>query len=321
MIAATAVLAGCGEDGSHFKIEGRLLQMNQSEFYVYSTDGDLAGIDTIKVRGGRFAYETQCEHPMTLTIVFPNYSELPIYAEPGKTASISGDASHLKMLKVKGTKTNELMSSFREQIANASPPEIKKYASQFVADHPDSPIGLWLIRKYFIATPTPDYKEALRLAKMMQDRQKENPLAAQMVREATRLSNTDIGKTLPPFSATDIDGNTVNSASLMTGTVVINTFATWSYNSYNTMNQLKKAIEGNNHVKVISISADASKRDCANFIKSSGITWQVICTGEMFETPLLSQLGMMAVPANMVVTNGRIVARDLSTQDLVKRLN
>ena len=134
-LLALLLLASCGEDGHHFKIEGRLLQMNSGEFYVYSTDGDINGFDTIKVEGGRFAFEMPCERAMTLTIIFPNFSQIPIFAEPGKTVTIKGDASHLKALKIKGTKTNELMSSFRERIANASPPEIKQYAAQFIADH------------------------------------------------------------------------------------------------------------------------------------------------------------------------------------------
>lgn len=127
LFTAILLLASCGEDSKHFKIEGRLLQMNQGEFYVYSNGAGVEGLDTIKVQGGRFSFEMPCLSPVTLTLVFPNFSETPIFAEPGKTAKIDGDASHLKMLKVKGTKDNELMTTFRSQISNASPPEIKHY--------------------------------------------------------------------------------------------------------------------------------------------------------------------------------------------------
>ena len=43
--------------------------MNQGEFYVYSPDGAITGIDTIKVQGGRFAYEIPCEDKGTIVIV------------------------------------------------------------------------------------------------------------------------------------------------------------------------------------------------------------------------------------------------------------
>ena len=57
LITLTLVLVSCGSRSGHFKLEGRLLNLNQGEFYIYSTDGVFAGIDTIKVDGGRFAYE------------------------------------------------------------------------------------------------------------------------------------------------------------------------------------------------------------------------------------------------------------------------
>lgn len=78
------LLVSCGTDSKHFKFEGRFLHLNQGEFYLYSEDGAVSGIDTIKVEGGRFAYEMACEAPTTLILVFPNFSRQPIFAEPGR---------------------------------------------------------------------------------------------------------------------------------------------------------------------------------------------------------------------------------------------
>lgn len=313
------LLASCGEDSKHFKIEGRLLQMNQGEFYVYTTDGSNPGIDTIKVEGGRFAYEAPCEQPSTFVLVFPNFSEIPVFAEPGKTIDIDGDASHLKKLKIKGSKDNELMSSFREQIAEASPPEIKKYASQFVADHPDSPVGLWIVRKYLVATAQPDYKEALRLIKLMQAKQPKNSQLAVLAQSISSLNNCSVGNTLPSFTTYDIDGKSVSSSDLSSGTAVICVWASWSYNSQDMMRKLKDAVQDKGGVKIVTISLDASKYDCRNNMKMNQITWQTVCTGDLFNTIPLKQLGMLAVPDNMVLENGKIVARDLSADDLAKR--
>ena len=73
---------------------------------------------------------------MTLMLVFPNFTEQPIFAQPGKTVDVKGDAYHRKELTVEGTKDNKLMNSFRRQTANASPPEALKYARQFILRPP-----------------------------------------------------------------------------------------------------------------------------------------------------------------------------------------
>lgn len=319
-VISLLLLASCGEDGKHFKIEGRLLQMNQGEFYIYSTDGGIQGIDTIKAQGGRFAYEPQCERPTTLTLVFPNFSETPIFAEPGKTVKVEGDASHLKKLQIKGTKTNELMTSFREQISQASPPQTKRYASQFIADHPESPIGTWLVRKYFIATANPDYKEALRLVKLMSSHQKDNGALLVLSKQITALKDNTVGNKLPTFTAYDINGKLISSSDLHSGTAVICTWASWSYNSTDILRQLKNAIDDKKGIKVVTISVDASKKDCESYIKTNQISWPVVCTGELFETKLITKLSMLTVPDNIVVKNGRIVARGLSAKELVEKI-
>ena len=78
LLLLTLVLVSCGTDSHHFEIDGRLINLNQGEFYVYSPDGGINGIDTIKVEGGRFAYEIACEQPCVLVIVFPNFSQQPV---------------------------------------------------------------------------------------------------------------------------------------------------------------------------------------------------------------------------------------------------
>ena len=319
LFSVILLLASCGEDSKHFKIEGRLLQMNQGEFYVYSNEPGVEGIDTIKVQGGRFSFEIPCQNPVTLTLVFPNFSETPIFAEPGKTAKIDGDASHLKMLKVKGTKDNELMTTFRSQISNASPPEIKHDIELLIQDHPQSPVGVWLLRKYFLATSMPDYPTADRLLKVLMKSQPENGSLKRLSRSVEKLKNTGVDSKLPSFSTFDINGGNVSSSQLSTGTAVICVWATWSFDSQDMLRQLQ-SLSKTAGFKVLAINVDASKYDCRNFVKGNQITFPVVCTGEMFETPVLQQLCLQSVPDNLAIKNGKIVGRNLNTQDLIKML-
>ena len=103
-ILLTLVVVSCGTGSGHFRIKGRLRSFNQGEFYVYSPDRGLTGMDTIKVADGRFSYETTLGDEATFIIVFPNYSELPVFGKSGTTAEISGDASHLKEVEIHGEK-------------------------------------------------------------------------------------------------------------------------------------------------------------------------------------------------------------------------
>ncbi len=320
-LPALFLLASCGEDSKHFKIEGRLLQINQGEFYLYSSDGTISGFDTIKVQGGRFSHEIECDHPTTLTLVFPNFSEQPIFAEPGKTVDIDGDASHLKMLKIKGTDDNELMSDFREQIAASSPPEIKRFAARFIEDHPQSPVSIYLVKKYFIVTPRPDYREAARLLKLMKASQPDNFIISNMLRDTKVLGQSAVGTRLPAFKIKDMKGNTITSNSLSRGLVVICTWASWSYPSTDMLRQLHQIqIDKQKPFKVISICVDANKADCDTYLSVNEIKTPNVFTGEMFNTAPLKILGLQNVPDNIVVKDGKIVARSLDINSLREKV-
>lgn len=295
--------------------------MDQGEFYVYSPDGALEGVDTIRLQGGRFNYEMVCESPKTLVIVFPNYSEQPIFAEPGKDVKLQGDASHLKELTVKGTKANELMNTFREQILNTSPPREVAIAEQFIKDNPQSVVSLYLLRRYFIAGSRPNYEKALQLCKLLKKQQPENVLLGQLQQQMAQLSHVREGKRMPQFTATDVQGNKVNNATLGKGLAVIMVSATWSYDAQRMVQDIRQlAKKSKGRLKVVSISIDPNPRQCRANAARDSITWPMICDGKMLESPLLHTLSLFNVPDNILINNGNVIAKGLRNDELKQRI-
>lgn len=317
----SVLLVSCGTDGKHFKFEGRFLHLNQGEFYLYSEDGTVNGIDTIKVEGGRFAYEMACDHPATLVLVFPNFSRQPIFAEPGKTVSIKGDASHLKEMEVTGTNDNELMTAFRKQVADASPPEATKLAAQFAEDNPASRVSAYLVKSYLVAVPKPDYQEALRLTRLLLEKQERNGELARMEQALKAITQCGVGAQLPAFTTSDINGKTVSSASLGKGIAVITLYASWNYDSMELLRRLKALRrQKGGRFQVATFSIDASKKECDNSLRFDSITWPVVCDGKMFGGDVVKKLGLYSVPNNLLLKNGRVIARGLSANELVQRI-
>lgn len=321
LILLTLVLVSCGVDGKHFKLEGRFLHLNQGEFYVYSTDGVLDGIDTIKIEGGRFAYEIPCDEEGTLVMVFPNFSEQPIFTQPGKTVEIKADASHLKELEAEGTDNNKLMTAFRKQVSNMSPQQAVDAAEEFVKHNPKSDVSAWLIRKYFILAPKPDYAKAKQLLDLMIAEQPKNGKLVNLQQQLIGLAAT-AGKSLPIFTATDINGNKVTQANLtQSPNAVVFLWASWNYESTDMQRQLKrlKAAKGNG-LSVIGVCIDPSKSEMQQSLRRDSISWPTINEGMMFDTKIAKQLGLSQVPANILLKNGKIVGRNLRMNELKEKI-
>ncbi|MBF1411029.1 MAG: DUF4369 domain-containing protein [Prevotella histicola] len=312
------ILISCGTRSGHFKMEGRFLHMNQGELYVYSPDGGIDGLDTIKIEAGRFAYEIPCSKPATLVIIFPNYSVQPIFAESGGSVEVKADASHLKEMEVKGTDDNELMTKFRKQIANSSPPDELKYAIQFIKDHPESTVSVYLLNRYLIQTETPDYKQAANLLKILLKEQPENVTLGRLQRQISGLGTLRVGDKLPNFTAKDVNGKLINNATLANQTIIISTWAAWSYESLDFQRALNDAVKAGK-IAALGISVDANPKDVRQALKNDDITFPNVCDGKMLSTPLLKTFGLTTVPDNIVVRNGKIIERGITANTVRQR--
>ena len=324
-VAATLalLLAACGVDGKRFRVEGRFLNLNRGEFYVYSTNGLIDGIDTVKLEGGRFTYDIPCEREGTLVMVFPNFSEQPIFAQPGKSVDIGGDASHLKELTVKGTKDNKLMNQFREAIVNASPPQVAKIAAMFAADNPTSLVSVYLVRRYFITTPTPNYKEAERLVKLLLVQQPKNGELNRMQTLISTLAKTSVGAPLPAFQARSTKGEKVSQQPYNKAAVaVFNVWSTTNMQSMEIQRMLKQKVrDSKGKLQVVSLCVDPILRECNDVLQRDSISWPNICDGAMFEGDVAKKLGIYTVPFNILLKNGKIIARDLDNNQLKEQLD
>lgn len=325
VVMMTAAFVACGTDSHHFQLEGRFLKMNMGDFYVYSPDGIISGVDTIHVKGGRFAYEIPCEQEGIIVIVLPNFSELPVFVEPGASVDMKADASHIKDIEITGTKENEKMTEWRKNIDGMSPPDQRLQAEEFIRKNPETIMAQWLLRKFFLHTPDAKSKKAYELIRLIEKSGRSSAAVSRLSEGLQRVSNANIGDRLPSFIAKDIHGKSVSSVELMKGKAVILVGTSWNYDGVNmrrsvahTYNKLKE--EGHSAPKIITISLDASEEITKEHLRYDSIPWPVICDGKMWDSPLVKALGISNIPDNILINNGKIIGRRMKTDDLVKEL-
>lgn len=323
ILIAALLLAACGSDNGRFKLEGRLRNINQGEFWVYSTDGGIAGFDTIAVRSGRFSYETELRGPSTLVVVFPNYSEQPVFAEPGEKVHIKGDATHLKEMIIEGTDDNERMTELRMELNETAPPDVHKVVSAYISEHLESPTSIYLLQRYFLLTSTPDYKQAQKLVNMML---KENPENGQLIRLQKQLKTLQGGavkSSIASFTTTDVKGRKVTENSLKSKLNVVSVWASWSYSSMEQQRRLKTLKDKyGDKLGILSICIDGRPAECKRLVERDSLKWSTVCDGRMWETPLLAKFGLADVPANLMIDeHGKIIERNLQPLKLEEQIN
>ena len=224
---------------------------------------------------------------------------------------------------VKGTKDNELMNKFREQIHSASPPEVLKAARQFAADHPESIVATYLVRRYFIDTSTPDFATAKRLLKDIAAKQPDNGYVDMLKSMVAGRESTPEGA-LSKLNVRDINGSSVTTATLKkVRTTVVLAWSTWNYTSVSMLRQLdQRAKASNGRIAVVGICLNPSLKQCRTALKSNDITTAtIICDGRMVDGTAYNQMEMVGLPDNILLENGRIKKSSLTMSNLMNELD
>lgn len=316
------LLAACSQRHDNFVLEGSFKGFSQGELYIYGVNGAWP-LDTIGVAKGKFRYAVPITEPTAFVIVFPNFAELLVMGEPGADVEIEGDASHLLQTKITGTKENEALTTFRRQTAEMTPQQASEAVFNLLKEYPQAPFATYLIQRYYIQSPTPDYKRAAEIAGLIK---LSHPLASSNGDFIRRLKGVDAlrdGNKLPQFTATDLNGRPVSNADLKAPVNIITTWSSWNYESINLQRQLQNRFrQAGSDLRILSICVDADVKDCRRRVTRDSVKWSTVCDGRMWESPVLNALGLAFVPDNIVTdASGKILAHGLQNRDLLTKID
>ena len=309
-------MVACGVPDDRFRLEGQFKNLNQGEFYLFNYSHGTK--DTLRSTDGQFIYDVELTDTTTYVLMFPNFSELPIFAQPGSLVKIEGDVTHLRETEVRGTEENEQMTAFRLATNELMPPEVRQKAEEYITAHPSSVSSIYLLRRFFIQGQTADYKHSYELCKILQEAQPTNVELVQLLQQLQRLQNVRSDGWLPNFTAKDVKDKTVDNSLLNKKVNVIMAWATWNFDSQNAIRQLKMVYDDYpRDLSVVTVCLDASPSEGRNIFARDSLPWPNICDGKMWDSPVVTQLGLTFVPDNIVVgPQGNIVARSMKTTDL-----
>lgn len=314
------LVGSCNKQTDRFKLVAQFKNLNQGEFYIYDTN--TGEKDTIAVYDGRFTYERQLTDTLTLSIIFPNYSEIPVFATPGGEVTIEGDASHLRDTEIKGTPDNELMTAFRLKTNEMTPPEAEAEANIVINEHLESPVSIYLFHKYLLQSLTPDYDKAYTLCEKIHKKQPQNQHVARLLIQLEALKAFATEGPLPEFQSVSTTGDTVTKSTMCSDVNVIMVWASWNFESQSPMRELRKLQKKfPERLKILSICLDASPSEGKSMLERDSINWPNVCDSLMFQSPLLGQLGIATIPANILSDkDGIIIGRNLSSNDLQDKI-
>ena len=312
------LMAACSTDKTHFRLEGKIDNIDQSEFYIYSPGGDFDGMDTIRVKGGRFTYERAVESDMVLALLFSDKGQLMLVAEPGTTARLRGNATRLGEAEITGTDANDMLSDLRNDMLSGGPQQTVLKATHFIRSHKESPAATAVFLRYLANPDEGDANTTREMLDLLVQGQPKSTTVANLKSRLMPLINTAKGRKLPKFSLPLLDGGQLESKDCTGQPLLFVFWAQWSSSSYAIMREAHKMEKRYApHLKVIYVNIDADRQTCRTRARRDTLGPNVVFDGEGPTGPASTTLGMRSTTEWFVCDRqGRITTRDTRTETM-----
>ena len=122
-----------------------------------------------------------------------------------------------------------------------------------------------------------------------------------------------LGKPVPDFSATDLDGKPISLQQYRGKVVLLDFWAAWNGFCIGDILNIKKIYDTykDQGFDVIGVSLDTDETKLRNFLKKNDIPWRQIYSGEGKQCPLVKQSDVKSIPARWLIDkDGTLIAHE-----------
>lgn len=320
-IAISFALLCCTGHPKEVRLEGEFANLEQGEFLIYSTDEALDRLDTLRIVDGIFSYTLPTVQPATLHILYPNQSELVVFAGPGDDIVIKGDAQNLSEVEVSGSEDNELYTEFRQETNGKSAEETKNIAHNYILEYPTHAVSRYLFTTYYLCDEEASVKETTALYDSLCRACPDDLALSKLSSRVRSLGLLRVGNPLPDFSLTLKPGHGGNGAEQRTikkgdynGKLLLIAFwANWKGGSAGAIyraRRLRRELKGRGKdIELISYSLDADESQLYRNEERDSIDFPSYCDFLSLSSPLVQKWGIRELPYIILVTpDGNIAA-------------
>lgn len=317
----------CTGHPGEVRIKGELEHLDQGEFLIYSSDEALDRVDTLHISDGSFSYTLLADETATLHILYPNQSELAVFADPGADIRIRGDARSLSEVKVTGSENNEHYTAFRMEANGKAAGEVKEMARRYILEQPTLAASRYLFTNCFLLDAQASARETTELYDSLCRACPDDVALAKLAPHVRTLGLLRVGEPLPDFSLSvrQHDGTNDGAQRIVRRDdykgkpLLIAFWASWKGGSKSVLfrsRKLRRELEGRGKgIALLSYSLDAGQGELSRTMRRDSVDWPCFCDFRGFLSPLVREWGIWELPYVILVTpDGRIAAAGTNWQ-------
>lgn len=321
MLAYLLLCLGSCEKNTEFELRGELADLSSDTIWVVFDDPETK-LDTIFPTKGVFVYSFTPDTLQMFRLVDKQGNSLPVFADKGWQVTLKGS---LVRPQVKGEGANGEYQDFRNRIASlqGDSTEISRQAEEFIRQHPESFASAYLIDRYFVQVPNPDWDKVRELIGPLRGDVKDCRVLSAVLQAISQRKSDNNSEFIGYFSCKDRAGKYVSWSSGKDMYTLVNFWASWNGESIVLRDSLVALHDRlpKGKFRVINLSLDYEKKAWMEVCKKDTEAWIEVCDCMGWENSLVKQQRIARIPANILIDRSRkILGTNLYGEELCNKI-
>lgn len=353
LLTIIITLSACeSRNSNEYSISGKIEGKFAGNVYLQKNkDGQFLILDTAVVENGRFKFKGTMDYPDIYYIGIDEGRFVSFFNEPSDikikfhidsitSPEIKGSDSdkeyrdYLKSLDKHKSAQIGIYSRYNEAARNNDTAQLRTLGvemNQLDAQHKESILGFIKTNPSSFVSPyiamrhsyELDLDELRQLNDLMTPKVKESAFAKMLSDRIKVLENVEVGKQAPDFTMNDTEGRPVKLSDLRGKVLLVDFWASWCGPCRKENPNIVKAYNrfSSKGFDILGVSLDRDANNWLAAIKEDKLTWTHVSDLQYWNNAASKLYGVMSIPSNVLLdANGVIIARNLTGEDLIKKL-
>lgn len=196
---------------------------------------------------------------------------------------------------------------------------MEEKAEAFINSHPSSLVSIYLLEKYFVQKPQPDFSLIKEMTEHMTGGLKDRPYVDELLDLIQEEEKVSVGKTIPYVNLPNAKGTQISRTSFKDKYLLIHFWASWDakHGSQRCPAPDLQERRKNKLFALWGISLDIDRKEWEEAIKRDTLKWEQSCDFSGWNTAPIKQLAIQALPANLFLSpSGKIEGKNMSEEDI-----
>lgn len=318
------IVACSKKENKESVITGMIEGLKNDTLYIYGNDNFYDKIDTIVMNKGKISHNVHVDTLVWTTLIVNDTIAYPLFLDKEGEVNINGNFKNKVLnLDIKGGSDNDDIAEFLKENKQAAEEKVIENAEKFIREHPSSMASIYIIDRYFVSVPKPDFDKIKAMVDLLSGEMKDRSYIVSL-KEMLDYGTLSTGNSAPYFQTEGKKGESISKSDYYEKYLLVNFWASWdkaSRKGLQLYRDIAKETKGLKNFKMLGVALDYDKKQWLDAIKKDTLKWEQASDLKGWEAEMVKQYKVRTLPMNILIGKyGSIEGINMTKEELKEKI-